>query len=85
MNLPSSVKKIDAATTVDGALHLFTTRFVWKIQSNDENERTETREEITTLFPGLPNNLSAALSREENGKMISYFLKNDMMYLYDVR
>ena len=84
MSLPSWVKKVDAATTINGVLHIFSTRFVWKIQSN-ENEQTDIREEIETLFPGIPNNLSAALSRKQNGKIFSYFLKNQMMYLYDVR
>ena len=86
LKLPSWVKKVDAATTIDGILYVFSSRFVWKVQSQGGQQKDEeSAKEIATLFPGLPNNLSAALSQKRNGKIISYFLKNDMMYLYDVR
>ena len=41
--------------------------------------------EISQIFPGIPRDLSAAFSKKENGSMETYFLKNDMMYLFDTR
>ena len=72
--------------TIKGQLYIFNTRYAWKSDLNnlqivDEGQARD----IRNVFPGVPTDLSAAFSGAYQGKMLTYFVKNDLIYLYDER
>ncbi|XP_066931775.1 uncharacterized protein [Clytia hemisphaerica] len=86
LKMPPWVRKIDASMTIKRQLYIINTRYVWKtnlnnLQTTDEGQAKD----IQDVFPGVPNDLSAAFSGVHQGKRLTYFVKNDLIYLYNER
>eukprot|EP00111_Clytia_hemisphaerica_P024274 TCONS_00071584-protein len=86
LKMPPWVHKIDASMTIKGQLYIFNTRYVWKTNLNNLQITDEGQaKNIQNVFPGVPNDLSAAFSGVHQEKMLTYFVKNDLIYLYNER